>query len=82
MAAMAVSPAICLGLAVAIGAQQLEVLEAIVQPIAIYVVELHVQGPPLPHRDPAPLTALLFESLIQKALLEVTSVGVRSVRDE
>jgi hypothetical protein len=60
---------------VTIGAEELEVFEPVVQPIAIDVVQLHADGFPVPFRDPTPLTPVLLEPLSQEAVFQVGAFG-------
>src|SRR5436189_5653675 len=76
---MAISPAIRLRLAVAIGAKQLEILEAVVHSIAIDVVQLHVQRPPSPFGNPTEFTAVLFDSLLQMSHLKMSYIFYWSI---
>jgi hypothetical protein len=57
----------------AVGTQQLEVLEPIVEPIPVDVMKLHVQWLPPPFADPAPLAAIFLEALTDEPKLQVRS---------
>src|SRR5215208_7129491 len=62
-------------------AQQLKVLEPVVEPIAIHVMERHRQWPSEPLGDSADLTAVLLEPLAEQPPLEVAAVH-RTPRDQ
>jgi hypothetical protein len=60
---------------VAVGAEELQVLEPVVRAVTVEVVELHVQQVSAPFRDSTPLTPVLFEPLSQKAEFQMGAVG-------
>jgi len=66
---------------VAVRAQELEILEAVVEPIAVDVVKLHVERLPVPLADPAPLAAVVLEACLDQTRLEIPSAA-SSVGDE
>lgn len=66
----------------AVGTEQLEVLEAIVQTFSVAVVDLRTQWRPLPFIESAPLTAVLFEASLDQPLLEILSVGLGPPDDQ
>jgi hypothetical protein len=59
--------------------QELEILQPVVFPVAIDVMELHRQGLPPPLGDPAPLASVLLETGIDEPCLHVraTSLAAR-----
>jgi hypothetical protein len=63
-------------LAVTIAAKQLEVLQPVVAPVPVHVVELHAQRLPLPLGDPAAFAAVLLQAGVQKSPLQVMAVGL------
>jgi hypothetical protein len=58
-------------LAVAVGAEDLQVLEPVVAAVAVDVVELERQRPPAPLRDPARLTMAREQPSVDEAVLDV-----------
>jgi hypothetical protein len=79
---MSVAPAVSVRLRVAVGAQELQVLEPVVAPVAVDVVELHVERPPKPLGQTADLAPVFLHTLLEEARFQVTAIGLRSVVDE
>ena len=67
-----------LGLGMAVRAQQSNVLETIVLPYAIAMMERHAQRPSHPFRQAALFTAILLQSRIEQASFQVASVCLLS----
>ena len=74
---MAVAPREVLGLAVAVRAEHLEVLEPVVRPVAVDVVQRHRQRPPEPLVDPAHLATVLLQARADQALLDMVATAGR-----
>src|SRR5215212_7871415 len=81
-APMPVPPAVGRCLRVAVGAQELEILEPVVEPIAVDVVQLHVERLPFPLTDPAPLAAIVLEASFEYPRLEVESAPLLTATQE
>lgn len=76
---MPVPPAVVRRLSVTVRAEERDVLEPVVVPIPVDVVQCHVQRFSLPLRYPAPLAAILLEPGVKKPLLQMTAVRLRTV---
>lgn len=74
-ATASISSRVRFGLAVAVGAQQLKVLDPIVEAIAVDVVESHRERFAQPLEDPTALTAVLFDTETKKSLFQVPPVS-------
>lgn len=68
-----VAPGVCLSLAVAVWAQQLEVLDAVVEPIAVDGVQLHRDRLATSFGQAAALTRAILEAQPDQPQFEVTS---------
>jgi Transcriptional regulatory protein, C terminal len=62
LSSVSVSTAVVRGLRVTVRAEKGDVLETVVHPVSVHVVEGHAQRVALPFGDPAPLTAILLQS--------------------
>ena len=61
---MAIPPAVCVGLRVAVGAEQLEILEAVVIAVPIHMVQLKCQWQSPPLGEPASLASFVLEAFL------------------
>lgn len=73
---MPVPPRVGIGLAVTVRTQQLQILEAVVETVTVYVVKLEVEGPAAPATPPAVLAASGLEAGAQESQLQVVPAAV------
>src|SRR5690606_41748303 len=73
---VSVAPPVRGGLGVAVGTEQLQVLQAVVETVAVAVVQLHGQRLAAPFRDPTALAAILLEPGLDQALLEPVATAL------
>jgi hypothetical protein len=64
------------GLAVTVGTEKLQVLEPVVDPVAVDVVQRERKRLSVPLIETAPLAPILFEALFYKAHLHVLAAAV------
>src|SRR5581483_5065692 len=67
-------------LRVAVRAQKLDVLEPVVAPVAVSVVELHAERLAQPLGDPADLAAVLLEARLNQTSLEIVPASLDAAR--
>ena|SRR5438094_5053567 len=79
---MAVPPAVRVGLTVAVRAQELQVFEAVVGPVAVDVMKLHVEARSMPLVDSALLAAVLLQAGLDQPELQVTSLRAAANHEE
>ena len=78
---MAVTTAEVRSLAMAVGAQEDEILQPVVVRVAVYVVKCHSERLAAPLVETALLAPLLFEARLQEARTEMAAVS-RTVGDQ
>src|SRR5438093_786717 len=66
----------------AVSAEKFEVSKAVIAPVTVDVVELHVQRLASPLRDSAPLATVLLEALLEQAGLQVAAAGCPSRHEQ
>jgi hypothetical protein len=76
------APTPIVGLRVAVPAKKLEILDSVVTAITIDVVQLHIQRLTHPTGDPAALAAVLLQTLLDQALLEMTATRLGAPCDK
>src|SRR5262245_24544440 len=72
---VAVSAAVGVGLAVAVGTAQLDVLRAVVRPIAVLVMQLGIQRLAAPVGESALFTPVLLKTGLHQPRLQVAAAG-------
>jgi hypothetical protein len=66
----------------AVRTQELQVLETVVKPVAVHVVQGHAQRLPTPLVDPTLLAAMLLQAGLQEPPLEVVAACSPAYREQ